>query len=56
MFHGNEILTRLVVMFLMFLNIDVWLFVVVLRVCLQSVIVVFPDQTHLLFKYPMNMK
>ena len=26
-----------------------WLFLVVLRVCLQFVIVVFPDHTHLLF-------
>ena len=39
-----------------FLNIVLWLFVVVLRVCLQFVIVAFPDQTHLLFKYSMNMK
>ena len=31
------------------LVIDVWLFLAVPWVCLQSVIVVFPDHTHLLF-------
>ena len=32
-----------------FLVIDVWLFLAVPWVCLQFVIVVFPDPTHLLF-------
>ena len=31
------------------LEIVVWLFLAVPRVCLQFVIVVFPDHTHLLF-------
>ena len=31
------------------LVIAVWLFLTMLRVCLQFVIVVFPDHTHLLF-------
>ena len=34
------------------LVIDVWLFLTVPRVCLQFVIVVFPDLTHLLFLTP----
>ena len=33
------------------LMIVVWLFLAVQWVCLQFVIVVFPDQTHLLFLY-----
>ena len=35
------------------LMIVVWLFLAVPSVCLQFVIVVFPDHTHLLFLYPM---
>ena len=34
------------------LVIDVWLFLTVSYVCLQFVIVVFPDHTHLLFLTP----
>ena len=32
-----------------YLVIVVWLFLVIPRICLQFVIVVFPDDTHLLF-------
>ena len=36
------------------LVIDVWLFLAVPWVCLQFVIVVFPDHTHLLFSHICN--
>ena len=50
---GKRELVALLYMSSWCLMIDVWLFLTMLQVCLQLVIVVFPDHTHLLFFMPM---
>ena len=49
---GKRELIALLSLYSWCLLIVVWLFLVVLPICLQFVIVVFPDHTHLLFKHP----